>query len=58
MLRVSRQGRARVNEVCEYRVNAMGKDVEAGLIQALIPIGLWHVMERLEREVKQIAGER
>lgn len=47
-----------MNEVCEYRVNAMGKDVMAGLIQILIPIGLWHVKERLEKEVKQIAGER
>lgn len=47
-----------MNEAREYRVNAMGKDVKAGLIQILIPIGLWHVKERLEKEVKQIAGER
>jgi hypothetical protein len=28
------------------------------LIQALIPIGLWHVKEVLEEEVKLLAGQR
>jgi putative transposase len=50
--------RARVKEICELPVNAMAVDVKAELIQALIPIGLWHVKELLEEEVKQIAGER
>jgi putative transposase len=36
----------------------MALDGKAELIQALIPIGLWHVKELLEEEVKRIAGER
>jgi len=28
------------------------------LIQALIPLGLWHVKEVLEQEVRALAGER
>lgn len=50
--------RARVNEICELPLNALDVDIKAELIQALIPIGLWHVKEVLEQEVKQIAGER
>jgi hypothetical protein len=50
--------RARVKEICELPVNAMGVDLKAELIEALIPIGLWRVKELLEEEVKQIAGER
>lgn len=50
--------RARVKEICELPVKAMAVDIKAELIQALIPIGLWHVKELLEEEVKQIAGER
>jgi hypothetical protein len=34
------------------------KDMKTELIQALIPIGLWHVKEVLEQEVSQLAGER
>jgi transposase-like protein len=50
--------RARVKEICELSRGAMAVDVKAELIQALIPIGLWHVKELLEEEVKQLAGER
>jgi transposase-like protein len=50
--------RARVKEICELPMNALDMDMKAELIQALIPIGLWHVKEVLEQEVKQIAGER
>jgi transposase-like protein len=50
--------RARVKEICELPVDAMAVDVKVELIQALIPIGLRHVKEVLEQEVKQLAGER
>jgi hypothetical protein len=30
-------------------------DIKTELIQALIPIGLWHVKEVLEQEVRQLA---
>ena len=33
-------------------------DVRVELIQAVIPLGLMHVQEELEREVKELAGER
>ena len=61
MLRIGRgvkARRARVKEICELPVNTMAVDVKAELIQTLIPIGLWHVKELLEEEVRQIAGER
>jgi len=50
--------RARVNEICELPLETMTVDMKAELIQALIPIGLWHVKKLLEEEVRQIAGER
>ena len=50
--------RARVKGMAELPMSAMGLDVKAELIQALIPIGLWHVKELLEEKVRQIAGER
>jgi len=50
--------RARVKEICELPLNPMSVDTRAELIQALIPIGLWHVKELLEQEVRQLAGER
>ena len=50
--------RARVKEICELPFNALDVDIKTELIQALIPIGLWHVKEVLEQEVKQLAGER
>lgn len=50
--------RARVNEICGLQLDTMDVDVKAELIQALIPIGLWHVKKLLEEEVKQLAGER
>ena len=50
--------RARVKEICEVPLKQMEVDLKAGLIQALIPIGLWHVKEVLEEEVRHLAGER
>jgi transposase-like protein len=50
--------RARVKEICELPLSPMSVDTKAGLIQALIPIGLWHVKEVLEQEVRELAGER
>lgn len=50
--------RARVKEICELPVDAMGLDVKVEMIQALIPIGLRYVKEILEQEVKQLAGDR
>ena len=47
-----------MKEITELAMNGMAIDVKAELIQALIPIGLWHVRELLEEEVRQIAGER
>ena len=50
--------RARVKEMCEVALNTLDVDIKTELIQALIPIGLWHVREVLEQEVRQLAGER
>lgn len=50
--------RARVKEICEVSLNTLDVDIKTELIQALIPIGLWHVREVLEQEVRQLAGER
>jgi len=47
-----------VKEICELSVEAMAVDVKVELIQALISIGLWHVKELLEQEVRQLAGGR
>jgi len=64
MRKISRIGkgvkvkRARVKEICELSVEAMAVDVKVELIQALISIGLWHVKELLEQEVRQLAGGR
>ena len=61
ILRISRGvkvRRARVKEICKLPLNPMGVDTKAELIQALIPVGLWHVKELLEEEVRQLAGER
>jgi transposase-like protein len=61
ILRIGRgvkASRARVKEICELSRGAKDVDVKAELIQALIPIGLWHVKELLEEEVRQLAGER
>jgi hypothetical protein len=43
--------RARVKEICEVPLNTLDVDIKTELIQALIPIGLWHVKEVLEQEV-------
>jgi transposase-like protein len=50
--------RARVKEICEVSLNTLDVDMKTELIQALIPVGLWHVKEVLEQEVRQLAGER
>jgi hypothetical protein len=50
--------RARAKEICDQGFNGMDVDMKVELIQALIPIGLWHVKEVLEEEVRSLAGER
>src|SRR5512139_3071397 len=50
--------RARVRELCDLPLETMEIDVKTELIQALIPLGLWHVKEVLEQEVRALAGER
>jgi putative transposase len=50
--------RARVKEICDLPVKTMDVDVKTELIQALIPLGLWHVKEVLEQEVTALVGER
>jgi hypothetical protein len=49
--------RARAKEICDQGLNGMDVDMKVELIQALIPIGLWHVKEELEEEVRSLAGE-
>jgi len=49
--------RARVREILDLSTKAMDVDARTELIQALIPLGLWHVKEVLEEEVKALAGE-
>ena len=50
--------RARVKEICDLPIKAMDVDSRTELIQALIPLGLWHVKEVLEQEVIALVGER
>ena len=50
--------RARVREILDLSTKAMDVDARTELIQALIPLGLWHVKEVLEQEVTALAGER
>jgi putative transposase len=50
--------RARVKEILDLPAKAMDVDARTELIQALIPLGLWHVKEVLEQEVTALAGER
>ena len=50
--------RARVKEILDLPAKAMDMNGRAELIQALIPLGLWHVKEVLEEEVRSLAGER
>jgi putative transposase len=50
--------RARVKEICDLPIRAMDVDAGTELIQALIPLGLWHVKEVLEQEVTALVGER
>ena len=49
---------ARVKEILDLPAKAMDVNGRAELIQALIPLGLWHVKEVLEQEVRSLAGER
>ena len=50
--------RARVKEIYDLPLKTMDIDVKTELIQALIPLGLWHLKEVLEQEVTALAGER
>jgi transposase-like protein len=50
--------RARVKEILDLPAKAMDVNARTELIQALIPLGLWHVKEVLEQEVGALAGER
>jgi hypothetical protein len=45
-------------EIYELPLNVLDVDMKVEFIQALISIGLWHVKEVLEQEVKRLAGER
>jgi transposase-like protein len=47
-----------VKEILDLPGKAMDVDARTELIQALIPLGLWHVKEVLEQEVRALAGER
>jgi len=50
--------RARVKEILDLPAKVMDVNGRVELIQALIPLGLWHVKEVLEQEVRSLAGER
>ena len=50
--------RARVKEILDLPMKVLDVDARTELIQALIPLGLWHVKEVLEQEVGFLAGER
>ena len=50
--------RARVKEILDLPAKTMDVNARTELIQALIPLGLWHVKEVLEQEVRGLAGER
>ena len=50
--------RAKVKEILDLPGKALDVDARTELIQALIPLGLWHVKEVLEQEVRALAGER
>ena len=41
-------GRAMAKEICGLPLNGLNVEMKAELIQALIPIGLWHVRAMLE----------
>jgi len=64
MKRVIRVGKdvkarkARVKELMGLRLEDLDREVRVGLIQELIPLGLMHVAEVLEEEVKVLAGVR
>lgn len=50
--------RARVKELLGKPFNMLEVDVKLQLIQELIPLGLMHVEEVLQEEVRSLAGER
>ncbi len=50
--------RARVKELLGKPFNLLEVDVKLQLIQELIPLGLMHVEEVLQEEVRSLAGER
>jgi hypothetical protein len=47
-----------VKQILDLRAKAMDVDARTEFIQALIPLGLWHMKEVLEQEVGTLAGER
>ena len=50
--------RARARDVMVLDLDALRVDTRVELIKALIPLGLMHVREELEREVERLAGRR
>ena len=50
--------RARVKELSGKPFNLLEVDLKLQLIQELIPVGLMHVQEVLQEEVRSLAGER
>lgn len=62
LLRVGAKGKLRIakkHEVSSLEAyGALDLDSKAAMIEALIPIGLMHVSELLQEEVRDLAGER
>jgi transposase-like protein len=62
ILQVSRKGKARIAKRIEVssleEYGALDIDVKAALIGELIPLGLMHVNEMLQEEVRELAGGR
>jgi hypothetical protein len=56
--RRARARRARVKELMEMNLGELTRDIKLQVIQELIPLGLMHVGEVLEEEVKVLAGDR
>jgi len=50
--------RSRVKELMDLKLSAVEMDIKLQLIQELIPLGLMHIGEILNEEVKALAGDR
>ncbi len=50
--------RSRVVDIMGFKMEDLAVDTRVELIKALIPLGLMHVKEELEREVERLAGRR